>query len=72
LANWDDAQRYMEESVAAEPNRIVHRLDLARVYAARGNRDRARATFEAAINGKVSDLNDKRYQQLAMEELSRL
>ena len=35
-ANWDDAQRYMEESVANEPDRLVHHLDLARVYAARG------------------------------------
>ena len=38
-ANWDDAQRYMEESVADDPNRLVHHLDLARVYAARGDKD---------------------------------
>lgn len=68
-ANWDDAQRYMEESVSAEPNRLVHHLDLARVYAARGDRDRARAQYEATIRGTVSDVNDKRYQAQAAEEI---
>ena len=29
-ANWDEAQRYMEQSVAVEPERLVHHLDLAR------------------------------------------
>ena len=69
-ANWDDAQRYMEESVAAEPNRLVHHLDLARVYAARGERDRARAQYEAVIRGTVTEYNDRQYQRQANEEIS--
>jgi tetratricopeptide (TPR) repeat protein len=69
-ANWDDAQRYMEESVANEPNRLVHKLDLARVYAARGDKERARAQFEATIRGTATDFNDRHFQRQASEELA--
>jgi tetratricopeptide (TPR) repeat protein len=71
-ANWDDAQKYMEESVANEPSRLVHHLDLARVYAARGDRDRARAQYEATINGARGEFNDKHYQEQAMHDLGEL
>jgi tetratricopeptide (TPR) repeat protein len=69
-ANWDEAQRYMEESVASEPNRLVHKLDLARVYAARGDKERARAQFEATIRGTATDFNDRHFQRQASEELT--
>lgn len=68
-ANWDDAQRYMEESVKNDPNRLVHRLDLARVYAARGDHDRARAQYEATIRATPSEYNDRHYQAEASEEI---
>jgi Tfp pilus assembly protein PilF len=68
-ANWDDAQRYMEEAVANEPNRLVHHLDLARVYAARDENDRARAQYEATIRGTATDYNDRHYQRQASEEI---
>jgi tetratricopeptide (TPR) repeat protein len=71
-ANWDDAQRYMEESVANEPNRLVHHLDLARVYAARGDKDRARAQYEATIKGTRAEFNDRRYQEEATREMGEL
>jgi tetratricopeptide (TPR) repeat protein len=71
-ANWDDAQKYMEQSVAQEPNRLVHHLDLARVYAERGDKDKARAQFEATINGKATEYNDKHFQREAAEELRKL
>lgn len=66
-ANWDDAQRYMEESVAAEPNRVIHHLDLGKVYAARGDNDKARAQYEATIRGTATDFNDRHYQAEASE-----
>lgn len=71
-ANWNDAQRYMEQSVANEPERLVHHLDLARVYAARGMKDQARAQYEATINGKPTEYNDKHYQEEASRELAGL
>lgn len=71
-ASWAEAQRYMEESVASEPGRLVHRLDLGRVYAARGARDKAREQFELAIRGPRTSLNDRRYQAEAAEELKKV
>jgi tetratricopeptide (TPR) repeat protein len=71
-ANWNDAQRYMEESAAADPARLVHRLDLARVLAARGNTAKAKEQYELAINGTRSEYNDARYQSEAAEELKSL
>jgi tetratricopeptide (TPR) repeat protein len=71
-ANWDDAQRYMEESVANEPNRLVHHLDLARVYVARGMKDKARVQYEATVNGTPTEYNDKHFQAEAAKELAEL
>jgi tetratricopeptide (TPR) repeat protein len=71
-ANWDDAQRYMEESVAVDPGRLVHHLDLARVYAARGNKEKAREQYELTINGARTEYNDRRYQSEAAAELQKL
>lgn len=69
-ANWDDAQRYMEESVAIEPNRLVHHLDLARVYKARDHKEKARAEYQATINGAPAEFNDRKYQSEAADELA--
>jgi len=71
-ANWDDAQRFMEESVRYEPNRLVHHLDLARVYGSRGAKDKARASYQAVINGKATEYNDRRFQAQATEEMRKL
>jgi tetratricopeptide (TPR) repeat protein len=68
-ANWDDAQRYMEESVANDPGRIVHHLDLARVYEARGNKEKAREQYEIVLKGPTGDFNDRKYQAEAAEEI---
>jgi tetratricopeptide (TPR) repeat protein len=71
-ANWDDAQRYMEESVAADPVRIVHHLDLARVYAARDNKEKAREQYELTVRGARTEFNDRHYQSEAADELQKL
>lgn len=68
-ANWEDAQRYMEESVANEPARLVHHLDLARVYEARDNKQKAREQYEMVLKGPLGDFNDKKYQAEAAEEI---
>lgn len=68
-ANWDDAQKFMEESVAAEPNRIVHHLDLGRVYAARDLKDKAREQYEIVIRATPVEFNDRHYQEEARREI---
>jgi tetratricopeptide (TPR) repeat protein len=71
-ANWNDAQRYMEESVSVDPGRLVHHLDLARVYVARGNSAKAREQYELTARGTRTEYNDAHYQAEASEELKSL
>ena len=61
-ANWPDARKYMEESVANEPDRIVHHVDLGGVYRDIGERDKARAEYEAAMKLPNRDYNDRYFK----------
>ena len=69
-ANWDDAQRYLEQAVTAEPNRLIHRIDLAEVLLDRGDKTRARTQIEAIRKAPATEANDARYKRKA-EELAR-
>ncbi|HJQ19946.1 MAG TPA: hypothetical protein VJ867_06310 [Gemmatimonadaceae bacterium] len=71
-ANWNDAQRLLERAVMLEPDRIVHRLDLAGVYRDRGEVAKARGEYQTALRLKLRDYNDRSYQQQAERELKEL
>lgn len=64
-ANWNDAAKYMERAVAADPDRITHRLDLARVYVDIGNVAKAREQLAWIASAPVHDFNDSHYKQEA-------
>ncbi len=64
-ATWADAQRFLEDAVAAEPTRAVHHLDLARIYRDRGDLARARAAAEAALACPRLEFNDPQYRREA-------
>jgi tetratricopeptide (TPR) repeat protein len=61
-ASWPEAKRYMEESVANEPNRIVHRVDLGGVYRDMGDKAKAKAEYEAVMKLPNRDYNDRYYK----------
>jgi tetratricopeptide (TPR) repeat protein len=71
-ASWDNALKYLEESVALEPNRITHRLDLARVYRDRDQKAKAIEMYEWIAKAPVTDFNDARYKEEAAQQLKRL
>jgi tetratricopeptide (TPR) repeat protein len=71
-ASWDKARTMMEKSVQLEPLRLVHRLDLARVYRDMGRAGDARASYEATLAASLVDANDERYKADARAELDRL
>jgi tetratricopeptide (TPR) repeat protein len=71
-ASWKDAVRYMEESVAVDPKRIVHHLDLGKIYADVGEKAKAREQFEIVINAPAAEYNDPHYKQDAQDRLGRL
>lgn len=72
LASWDEAQRLMELSVKVDPTRIVHRLDLAGIYADRGDKAHAREQYEIIANTPLHDATDPLYKQQAAERLRKL
>ena len=71
-ANWKDAERYLEEAVQQEPDRITHRLDLGRVYADAGDKAKAREQLELVTKATPSEYNDANYKKAAEEALARL
>lgn len=71
-ANWKDAVAMMEKASSLEPERIVHRLELASIYADTGDRAKAREQYQTVLRLKPMDFNDKHYQELAQKELAAL
>jgi tetratricopeptide (TPR) repeat protein len=71
-ASWQEAVRYMEESVAADPQRIVHHLDLGKIYADIGETAKAREQFELVLSSPLADYNDPQYQKDARNRLAKL
>ncbi len=71
-ASWAEALRHLELAVEIEPARLVHRLDLARIYRDLDRPNDARAAYRAAIAAPASDPNDAVYRQHAVDELKRL
>jgi tetratricopeptide (TPR) repeat protein len=71
-ASWDNAQKYLEQAVALASNRIVHRLDLGRVYADRGDKAKAIEQFEWIVRATPLEFNDRKYQEEAARQLKTL
>ncbi len=71
-ASWAEATRYLKQAVAVEPDRLVHRLDLARVYRDSNHPSEARAEYLLAIKAPLADPNDEVYRRAAELELKNL
>lgn len=71
-ASWANARRYLEESVTNDPRRIVHRLDLAKVYLDMDLKSAAKTEFEAVVSGELIDFNDPSYKAEAAAALKKL
>ncbi|MEO7217621.1 MAG: hypothetical protein ABI026_05460 [Gemmatimonadaceae bacterium] len=71
-ASWENARSYLEQAVNNDPHRIVHRLDLARVYQDMGLKSAAKTEFEAVVSGQIIDYNDPEYKTEAAVALKKL
>jgi len=69
-ASWSQALSYMQRSVASDPNRIVHHLDLAGVYRDINDKAHERSELEAVVRLPDADVNDHHYKDEARAELS--
>lgn len=68
-ASWKDAVRYMEAAVTADPDGIVHHVDLGGIYEDVNQPAKARAEFETALRLPITDLNDSAYKAQARSAL---
>jgi tetratricopeptide (TPR) repeat protein len=71
-ASWKEAVRYMEAAVAAEPARIVHRIDLGEIYEDVGDKTKAREQYRFIGQAAVVDAKDPTYKRQAEERLKKL
>ena len=61
-ASWEGAVTNLERAVEIDPRRIIHRLDLAQVYADRKRYDDARRQLETLDTLPIHDFNDPEYK----------
>lgn len=71
-ASWDEAQRLLEKAVKLDPERLVHHLDLGKVYAERGNKAKAREQFTFILAAPLREYNDPLYKRQAADRLKKL
>ncbi len=71
-ASWPEAIRYLEAAVAADPDRITHKLDLAEIYADTGDKPKARASCETVARMPSVEFNDARYKQSCERLIAKL
>ena len=71
-ANWNDAQRYLEQAVQIEPNRLTHRIDLAEVYLDRGDKARAKEQVDFIAAAPTHEAADAQFKREAEAMRGRL
>jgi tetratricopeptide (TPR) repeat protein len=72
-ASWDEAVRNLERAVAVDSQRLVHRVDLAEIYAQIGQKEKAREQYGFVVNAtEQTDVNDPLYKRQAEAALARL
>lgn len=71
-ASWEAAARHLERAAELEPDRIIHHLELARVYLERDHPDAARERLRKVLDLAPRDFHDCVYKQEARELLEGL
>jgi tetratricopeptide (TPR) repeat protein len=71
-ASTADAVRHLERAVQLAPDQLQHRLELGFAYLAHGEREMARAAFEAGLAMPSREKHDEPAKQRAREALARL
>ena len=71
-ASWDSASAYLERAVALNPERVVHRVALAGVYADRGRYSDARAQLDTMSMLADVDYGDDRERRAAAALLAKI
>jgi len=71
-ASLEEAERDYTKAIELAPQRVIHHHELARVYAAMGKQDLARAEWEKELTLKPEDTEGVNDQKQARAELAKL
>lgn len=72
MASWDEAQLNLERAVALDTTRIVHRIDLAEIYADRKRYDAARAQLDTIASMPEREYLDPKHKAAAAQLSAKL
>ena len=71
-ASWEQAVSNLEAAVRSEPDVMVHRLNLGRLYIDRKQWDQAREQLQWVLQAPSVDYNDENYRREAEKSLKRI
>lgn len=68
----EDAEKSLRRAVQINPNRVMHHVELGRIYAQMGRKDEARTEFQRGLTMPNREHDDPSTKRTAKEELSKL
>jgi tetratricopeptide (TPR) repeat protein len=70
LTSWETAERYLRRATELEPDFVLFRLDLGKLYLERGQRELARQAFQRVIELRLVHPPDPKFQETAARLLA--
>src|SRR3954468_24360395 len=70
--SYEEAERAMKKAIALNPNRLMHYIELGRIYAQMGRKDEARELINKGLGMPDAEKDDPETKQRARETLAKL
>ena len=72
VTTYDDAAKCFEKAISLKPDRLMHYIELGRVYSQMGRTDDARRVLSQGLAMKETEKDDPETKRVGREELARL
>ncbi len=70
--SYEEAERAMKKAIAINPNRLMHYIELGRIYAQMGRKDEAREMINKGLGMPDAEKDDPETKERARETLAKL
>jgi Flp pilus assembly protein TadD len=70
--SYEEAERAMKKAIALNPNRLMHYIELGRIYAQMGRREEARQFINKGLAMPDTEKDDPETKQRGRETLAKL
>ena len=70
--SYEEAERAMKKAIALNPNRLMHYIELGRIYAQMGRKEEARDLINKGLGMPDAEKDDPETKQRARETLAKL